>query len=99
MPLRHNFSKVLAYGALKTATLFRNVSDFLRRDAESINLDFLDSESPSRADMTQWATVKDVNKSTAAMSLYLLHRLMLTSTDRRLEVRNSKCILKLKGID
>ena len=75
--------------SLTTATFFRNVSDYLQRDGQSITLDPIWSDNFSNVDLTILARQPNIEKSTPALWVYLLLRLKLLSTDSRLEVRHS----------
>ncbi len=73
--------------SLTSATFFRNVSDYLQRDGGHITLQF-GSDITDR-DLSLWANDEDPAISTSALWIYLLLRLVVLSTDPRLEVRHN----------
>lgn len=74
--------------SLTSATFFRNVSDYLQRDGGRITLQF-GSDKPTDRDLSIWANDEDPAISTSALWIYLLLRLVVLSTDPRLEVRHN----------
>jgi len=75
--------------SLTSATFFRNVSDYLQRDGGRITLQSFGSNEPNDTNLSSWADDGDTTESNAALWVYLLLRLVVLSTDARLEVRHN----------
>ena len=75
---------------IQTTTFFRNISDFLQRDSESITFDSRIMECQSRIDFMDLIYAHDRDVPLPALWLCLLVHLMHVTTDRRTEVRHSR---------
>lgn len=80
---------------MQTVTFFWVLSDHILRNADSFSLDSIQADDPSEQTLVLQASAEDRKTSDAALWMLLLIRLSAVTTDDRLELRNSKCIIPL----
>lgn len=80
----------MLYSSGQTVTFFRNVSDFLL--LESNSLEFSTSITRSKSENDLIRVIKDERRSVSVTALWLclLLRLMRLANDEKMEVRHSK---------